>query len=95
MKHALEIGHRHVDFAFVYEIENEVGEGIKAAMEEFKVEREDIWVTIKFCSVFHHTDDIEGACKQSLKNLNLDYLDVYLIHWPIAFKRGEGNFSQE
>ena len=94
VKYALHIGYRHLDCAFVYGNENEVGEGIKEAMEDFKIARKDIWVTSKLWNVFHHPEEIEAACRQSLKKLGLDYLDLYLIHWPIAFKRGEGNFPK-
>ena len=95
VKYALEIGYRHLDCAFVYGNEGEVGQGIKEAMAEFKIERKDIWVTSKLWSSFHHPEEVEGACKMSLKNLGLDYLDLYLIHWPTAFKRGEGNFPKK
>ena len=94
VKYALQIGYRHLDCAFVYGNENEVGQGIKEAMEEFSIPRKDIWITSKLWSAFHHPEEIENACKMSLKNLGLDYLDLYLMHWPTAFKRGEGNFPK-
>jgi diketogulonate reductase-like aldo/keto reductase len=94
VKYALQIGYRHLDCAFVYGNEHEVGQGIKEAMEEHNIARKEIWVTSKLWSSFHHPEEVEAACKQSLKNLSLDYLDLYLIHWPTAFKRGEGNFPK-
>jgi len=94
VKHALKIGYRHLDCAFVYGNENEVGEGMRAAMKEYNIAREDIWVTSKLWNTFHHPEKVEGACRESLKNLGLDYLDLYLIHWPIAFARDEGNFPK-
>ena len=94
VKYALQIGYRHLDCAFVYGNENEVGQGIKEAMEEYKIDRKDIWITSKLWSSCHHPEEIENACKTSLKNLGLEYLDLYLMHWPTAFKRGEGNFPK-
>ena len=94
VKYALQIGYRHLDCAFVYGNENEVGQGIKEAMEEYKIDRKDVWITSKLWSSCHHPEEIENACKTSLKNLGLEYLDLYLMHWPTAFKRGEGNFPK-
>ena len=94
VKYALEIGYRHLDCAFVYGNEHEVGQGIKQAMEGLKIERKEIWVTSKLWNSFHHPNEVEGACRKSLENLGLEYLDLYLIHWPNAFKCGEGNFPK-
>ncbi len=45
-------------------------------------------------NVFHHPDDVEAVLRKTLSDLGLSYLDLYLIHWPMAFKRGEGNFPK-
>ena len=94
VKRALEIGYRHLDCAFAYDNEHEVGQGIKEAMKEYNIARHDIWVTSKLWNVFHHPEDVEAACRKSLKDLGLEYLNLYLIHWPTAFKRGEGNLPK-
>ena len=94
VKHALKVGYRHIDCAYVYENEAEVGQGIKEAMEEFGVKREEIFVTSKLWSSFPHPDDVEMAFKLSLDALGLEYLDLYLIHWPTGFQRGMNMFPR-
>jgi len=85
VEHALKIGYRHVDCAAIYFNEKEVGDGIKAS----GVPREEIFVTGKLWCNKHHPDDVEEACRKSLSDLSLDYLDEYLMHFPSAFKRGD------
>ncbi|EXJ80152.1 alcohol dehydrogenase [Capronia coronata CBS 617.96] len=80
---ALKCGYRHIDAASVYGNEQEVGEGIKAA----GIPREEIFVTSKLWNTDHDPDDVEDALDKSLKDLQLDYLDLYLIHWPVAFRK--------
>ena len=94
VKHALKIGYRHIDCAYVYGNESEVGQGLKEAMMEFNIKREEIFVTSKLWSTFHHPDDVEMAFKLSLNALGLEYLDLYLIHWPTAFQRGTNLFPK-
>ena len=94
VKHALKIGYRHIDCAYVYGNEAEVGQGLKEAMAEFNIPREEIFVTSKLWNCFHHPEDVEMAFNLSLKNLGLDYLDLYLIHWPTAFVRGMNMFPK-
>ena len=90
VEHALKSGYQHLDCAACYGNENEVGNGIKNS----GVKREDIFVTSKLWNNKHHPDDVESACRQTLKDLGLDYLDLYLIHWPHAFARGEEKFPR-
>ncbi|KAK2765196.1 H/ACA snoRNP pseudouridylase subunit [Arachnomyces sp. PD_36] len=81
VKHALVNGYRHVDGAMCYANEDEVGKGLAAAFES-GVKREDVFVTTKlWCS--YHTKAKEGL-EKSLKDLGLDYVDLYLMHWPVA-----------
>ncbi|MBE6891590.1 MAG: aldo/keto reductase [Ruminococcaceae bacterium] len=79
---ALKVGYRHVDTAFAYGNESAVGEGIKAS----GVKREDIFVTTKHWVIMRGFEKATEAIDISLKNLGLDYLDLYLIHWPCVEK---------
>lgn len=90
---AIEAGYRHIDCAAVYQNESEVGEGIKEAISAGLVKREDLFVTSKLWNNSHKYEDVKPALEQTLSDLGLDYVDLYLVHWPIAFKRGIG-FAQ-
>lgn len=87
---ALEIGYRHLDCAAVYGNETEVGQAIKDAIAAGDITRDELWVTSKLWNNAHLKDDVAPALEQTLSDLQLDYLDLYLIHWPIAFKPGVG-----
>lgn len=81
-------GIRHIDGAFVYQNEEEVGEGIKKAIASGKVTREEIFVTTKVFNTYH--DRVEESLNASLQKLGLDYVDLLLVHWPVAFN-SKGN----
>lgn len=83
---AFKYGYRHVDCAFIYKNEAEVGNAIKDAIKNKIVTREEIFVTSKLWCNSHDPLDVIPALKKTLHSLQLDYLDMYLIHWPIAFK---------
>lgn len=74
---------RHIDAAYVYQNEEEVGQGINDAIATGKVTRAEIFVTTKVFNSFH--DKVQESIDASLKNLNLDYVDLLLMHWPIGF----------
>ncbi|OTA55599.1 aldo-keto oxidoreductase, NADPH-dependent [Hypoxylon sp. EC38] len=76
VKHALSVGYRYIDTALAYGNEAEVGEGIRAS----GVPREQIWVTTKLDNTWHKR--VAEGLDTSLKNLGLDYVDLYLMHWP-------------
>jgi len=82
VKIAIEMGYRHIDCASVYGNEKEIGEVIAQLISEGKVKREELWITSKVWNDMHGEGDVIKSCKQSLADLQLDYLDLYLVHWP-------------
>jgi diketogulonate reductase-like aldo/keto reductase len=76
VREAVGIGYRHIDCAAVYGNEREVG----AALRATHIPREELWITGKLWNDRHH--DPEAACEDSLRDLGIDYFDLYLIHWP-------------
>ncbi|OQE32352.1 hypothetical protein PENSTE_c001G06878 [Penicillium steckii] len=90
VQHAIKAGYRHIDTALCYGNEHEVGQGIKEAIDAGIVKREDLFVTTKLWCSFH--DRVEEGLETSLKNLGLDYLDLFLMHWPLAMN-SKGNHN--
>lgn len=82
VSHAIKIGYRHIDTALCYGNEHEVGQGIKEAIDAGIVKREELFVTTKLWCSYHAR--VEEGLEESLKNLGLDYLDLFLMHWPLA-----------
>jgi glycerol 2-dehydrogenase (NADP+) len=78
VKHALQHGYRHIDTALNYGNEKEVGEGVRAS----GVPREQIWVTTKLDNHWHHR--VRDGLESSLNDLGLDYIDLFLIHFPCS-----------
>ncbi|MFK8075526.1 MAG: aldo/keto reductase [Granulosicoccus sp.] len=83
---AIRAGYRHLDSACDYGNEKEVGEGIKRAIDEGLCTREDLWITSKLWNTYHHPDHVVMAMDQTLHDLGVDYLDLYLVHFPIALE---------
>ncbi|MCX7982749.1 MAG: aldo/keto reductase [Syntrophales bacterium] len=82
---ALEAGYRHVDTARIYGNEKDVGDGIR----ESGIPREHVFITTKVWNDDQGYDSTLKACEESLKKLGVDYIDLYLIHWPVPQKRLE------
>ncbi|MBT6264322.1 MAG: aldo/keto reductase, partial [Halieaceae bacterium] len=83
---AVAAGYRHVDSAADYGNEEAVGEGLRQVLKTTDVTRDDLWVTSKLWNTFHRPEHVRAACERSLRDLGLDCLDLYLIHFPIALK---------
>ena len=88
VKTAIRVGYRHIDCAPVYGNEKEVGNAIKECIREGIVEREELWITSKLWNDSHRKEDVIPALKNTLQDLSLDYLNLFLIHWPVALKKG-------
>ena len=85
---ALEVGYRHIDCAAIYQNEEEVGRALRDAFAEGVANREEVWVTSKLWNDSHLPEHAKPAIETSLNKLGLDYLDLYLIHWPVALRPG-------
>ncbi|CAD7083079.1 unnamed protein product [Hermetia illucens] len=85
VKDAIDAGYRHFDTAYFYENEAEVGEAIREKIAEGAIKREDVYIVTKLWCHFHDPERVEKACRLSLKNFGLDYIDMYLMHWPYAY----------
>ena len=78
---AASVGYRHFDCASVYRNERQIGFALQDIMRG-GIRREDLWITSKLWNDKHEEEDVIEGCKQSLTDLQLDYLDLYLVHWP-------------
>jgi D-xylose reductase len=83
---AVACGYRHLDGACDYGNESEVGEGIGRVLRDGQVAREQLWVTSKLWNTYHRPEHVRGAIERTLRDLQLDSLDLYLIHFPIALR---------
>lgn len=93
IRHAIKVGYRHIDTAHIYGNEKVIGRTLKKIFDEGLIKREDLFITSKMFNNFHHCP--EKAIRISLDDLQLDYLDLYLIHWPVTFKNKEEGGKSE
>jgi diketogulonate reductase-like aldo/keto reductase len=85
---AVRMGYRHIDCASVYGNEREIGAALADLIDEGTVRREELWITSKVWNDRH--GDVAGSCRDSLRDLGLDYLDLYLVHWPFPNHHAKG-----
>jgi len=90
LKSAIKAGYRHIDCAYVYNNEKEIGDSLQDLFKEGSIKREDLFLTSKLPAGSMHPDDIEKAFKESLVNLQVPYLDLYLVHLPVPIESVDG-----
>ncbi|KAH3666019.1 hypothetical protein OGAPHI_004208 [Ogataea philodendri] len=83
---AIKVGYRLFDGAMDYGNEKEVGQGVNRAIKDGLVKREELFIVSKLWNSYHHPDNVKKAVKKVLDDLQLDYLDIFYIHFPIAQK---------
>lgn len=87
---AIRSGYRHIDCAAIYGNEPEVGEALKKAFSDELVKRDELWITSKLWNNAHRQEQVIPALEQTLKDLQLEYVNLYLMHWPVALKEEVG-----
>ena len=88
VKGAIAIGYRHIDCAAIYGNEDKIGEVFKEVLDSGAVTRQELWITSKVWNDMH--DDVVASCEKTLNDLQLDYLDLFLVHWPFPNHHAEG-----
>ncbi len=89
VKEAISVGYRHIDCASVYRNEHQIGPALREVMNG-GIKREDLWITSKVWNDMHGEGDVLLSCAKTLKDSKLDYLDLYLIHWPFPNHHAPG-----
>ena len=82
---ALEVGYRHFDCAWIYQNEKSIGDVLAKNINQGKIQRSDLFLTGKLWCSFHKYERVREQCLMSIENLQCEYLDLFLIHWPFAF----------
>lgn len=85
---ALTAGYRHIDCAMMYDNERQIGRAIADAIREEGIKRSDLFITSKLMNSYHRSEDVREGLQKTLADLQMDHLDLYLMHWPVALKKG-------
>jgi len=88
VKEALRLGYRHIDCALIYGNEVEVGQALTDSFSDGVVTRAQLFITSKLWNNSHAPEDVQPSIEKTLADLQIDYLDLYLIHWPVVLKKG-------
>jgi len=94
IRKALQLGYRHIDCAWIYKNEIEVGEELTKVFNEGQIKREDLFITSKVWNTHKSPKTVREACLYTCKSLGVKYLDLYLVHWPVAWKFVEFDGNQ-
>ncbi|EFJ07544.1 hypothetical protein SELMODRAFT_429709 [Selaginella moellendorffii] len=93
LKAALQAGYRHLDCASAYGNQKEIGDALQEAFKSGDLKREDLWITSKLWCTDHDPEEVSKALEATLADLQIDYLDLYLIHWPVHLKKHVRGFK--
>ena len=88
VKEALRLGYRHIDCASVYGNEAEVGNALAESINEGIVSRDQVWLTSKLWNNAHAPENVQPALEKTLSDLQIEFIDLYLIHWPVVLREG-------
>ncbi|XP_054161903.1 1,5-anhydro-D-fructose reductase-like [Oppia nitens] len=88
---AIDFGYRHIDTAYIYENEELIGRALNEIFQNNKTKRDDLFITSKVWNTYHKREQVVEAMKLSMNMLGVDYLDLALVHWPLAYRSGTGS----
>jgi diketogulonate reductase-like aldo/keto reductase len=92
---ALEVGYRHLDCAWFYQNEDEVGDAVRDFLAaNSSVKRSDIFICTKVWNHLHEPDEVKWSLNSSLEKLKMDYVDLFLVHWPIAAESDDNHMPK-
>ncbi|KAK5638448.1 hypothetical protein RI129_012743 [Pyrocoelia pectoralis] len=92
VKEAIDVGYRHFDCAYFYGNEQEIGAALTDKIKDGTVKRDDLFITTKLWNNFHDKESVLPMLRNQLKSLQLEYVDLYLMHWPFGFKKDADMF---